>query len=137
MFACFVDADRYTRWLGVPLTIHDRHFAADLEWGNPGARLLRGRRPGPGVMRWDFDDQSVPVSGRALVGYLRLHPRPGGTRVEVHQAPRPAPIDAAARTAADADHIIRGDRPVRAARSATLFGPSGPELAFKPGSGSS
>ena len=38
------------------------------------------------AMRWDFDDDNVPVPGRELVGYLRVEPTPSsGSVVEVHQ----------------------------------------------------
>ena len=37
-------------------------------------------------MRWDFDDDAVPIPGRTpLVAYLRVHPTRRGSRVEVHQ----------------------------------------------------
>ena len=36
-------------------------------------------------MRWDFDDDAVPVPGRELVAYLRVRPTRHGSRVEVHQ----------------------------------------------------
>ena len=36
-------------------------------------------------MRWDFEDDAVPVPGRELVGYLRFEPQRAGCRVEVHQ----------------------------------------------------
>jgi hypothetical protein len=37
-------------------------------------------------MRWDFEDDNVPVPGHEVVGYLRIEPNPGGgARVEVHQ----------------------------------------------------
>jgi len=36
-------------------------------------------------MSWDFDDGNVPVPGESRTGYLRVSPRPGGARVEVHQ----------------------------------------------------
>ncbi len=86
-FVSFVDGERYSEWLGVPVAIHDGHFAADLEWGT----RVRGRYevvapPELIAMRWDFDDDAVPVPGRQLVGYLRFHPLGSGTRVEVHQA---------------------------------------------------
>ena len=86
-FDSFVDGQRFSQWLGVPVTIRDRHFAAELEWGT----TVRGRYevvapPELVAMRWDFDDDAVPIPGRQLVGYLRFHPLDSGTRVEVHQA---------------------------------------------------
>ncbi len=86
-FASFVDEERYSEWLGVPVTIRDGQFAADLEWGT----RVRGRYevvapPELVAMRWDFDDDAVPVPGRQLVGYLRFHRQTPGTHIEVHQA---------------------------------------------------
>jgi hypothetical protein len=36
-------------------------------------------------MRWDFDDDAVPLPGRELVAYLRVSATRRGSRVEVHQ----------------------------------------------------
>jgi DNA-binding transcriptional ArsR family regulator/uncharacterized protein YndB with AHSA1/START domain len=86
-FNAFVDDEIYSRWLGVPVTIQDGRFAATMEWGTE----VRGSYdvvcpPELIAMRWDFDDDNVPVPGRELVGYLRVRPVPaGGSRVEVHQ----------------------------------------------------
>jgi uncharacterized protein YndB with AHSA1/START domain len=85
-FDAFTDGDRYSRWLGVPVQIRDRRFRATLEWGTE----VRGSYevvapPDLIAMRWDFDDGAVPVPGRALVAYLRVHPARRGSRVEVHQ----------------------------------------------------
>lgn len=86
-FDAFVDPAVYSRWLGVPVTIDDGRFAATMEWGTE----VRGTYdvvcpPTLIAMRWDFEDESVPVPGGEFVGYLRVHPRRGrGARVEVHQ----------------------------------------------------
>ena len=85
-FAAFADGERYAAWLGVPVTIRDRHFRATLEWGTQ----VRGtyeivHAPELIAMRWDFDDDAVPVPGRELVAYLRVSPTRRGSRVEVHQ----------------------------------------------------
>jgi DNA-binding transcriptional ArsR family regulator/uncharacterized protein YndB with AHSA1/START domain len=85
-FAAFTDGQRYSSWLGVPVRLRDRRFAATLEWGTQ----VRGTYevvcpPDLIAMRWDFDDDAIPVPGRGLVAYLRVHPTRGGSRVEVHQ----------------------------------------------------
>src|SRR5581483_4542441 len=85
-FTAFTDPAIYSRWLGVPVTISDGRFACTLEWGT----RVRGRYelvcpPELIVMRWDFDDGNVPVPGGEMTGYLRVRPREGGARVEVHQ----------------------------------------------------
>jgi DNA-binding transcriptional ArsR family regulator/uncharacterized protein YndB with AHSA1/START domain len=85
-FEAFADGDRYSAWLGVPVSLRDGRFAAELEWGT----RVRGRYevvapPDLIAMRWDFDDDAVPVPGRELVGYLRFEPLPDGCRIEVHQ----------------------------------------------------
>ena len=86
-FAAFTDDKVYSRWLGVPVSIVDGRFAATMEWGT----AVRGTydlvcAPELIVMRWDFEDDNVPVPGGELTGYLRVRPTPsGGSRVEVHQ----------------------------------------------------
>ena len=85
-FACFVSSERYSEWLGVPVTIEDRRFAAELEWGT----RVRGHYevvapPELIAMRWDFEDDDIPLPGAQLVGYLRFHPTGTGCRVELHQ----------------------------------------------------
>jgi DNA-binding transcriptional ArsR family regulator/uncharacterized protein YndB with AHSA1/START domain len=85
-FEAFTDAAVYSRWLGAPVTISGGNFAATMEWGT----RVRGRYelvcpPELIVMRWDFDDDNVPVPGGEMTGYLRIQPRDGGAHVEVHQ----------------------------------------------------
>ena len=85
-FSALTDADLYSRWLQVPVTIDGDRFAATLEWGTE----VRGRYefvipPQLLVMSWDFDDDNVPVPGQPLTGYLRVHPCDDGSRVVVHQ----------------------------------------------------
>ena len=85
-FAAFTDPGIYSRWLGVPVTIDDGHFACTLEWGTH----VRGRYevvfpPELIVMRWDFEDDNVPVPGGEMTGYLRVQALDRGAHVEVHQ----------------------------------------------------
>ena len=86
-FTAFTDAATYSRWLGAPVRIDGRRFAATMEWGTE----VRGTYeivspPDLIVMNWDLDDDIVPVPGRELTGYLRIHRgQPRGSRVEVHQ----------------------------------------------------
>lgn len=85
-FGSFADGDRYSAWLGVPVSIEQGRFRAEMEWGT----RVRGRYevlapPDLIAMRWDFDDDQTPVPGRQLVGYLRFLPSEDGCRVEVHQ----------------------------------------------------
>ncbi len=85
-FDAFADGRRYTEWLGVPVSLKDGRFAAEMEWGT----TVRGHYevvapPALIAMRWDFDDDAVPFPGRQLVGYLRFDPTGDGCRVEVHQ----------------------------------------------------
>ena len=85
-FSALTDAELYSRWLQVPVTIEDGEFAATLEWGTE----VRGRYefvvpPHFIVMSWDFDDGNVPIPGQPLTGYLRVHPDGDGSRVVVHQ----------------------------------------------------
>jgi DNA-binding transcriptional ArsR family regulator/uncharacterized protein YndB with AHSA1/START domain len=85
-FTAFMDADMFSRWLGVPVRITDGRFSCTLEWGTQ----VRGRythvvEPSLIVMRWDFADGTVPVPGRELVAYWTATSAPGGCRIEVHQ----------------------------------------------------
>jgi DNA-binding transcriptional ArsR family regulator/uncharacterized protein YndB with AHSA1/START domain len=85
-FAAFTDPAVYSRWLGVPVSITGGRFACTLEWGTN----VRGWYevvcpPELIVMRWDFDDDNIPVPGGEMTGYLRIQPRPAGAHVEVHQ----------------------------------------------------
>jgi DNA-binding transcriptional ArsR family regulator len=86
-FDAFTDDEVYSEWLGVPVRIEDGRFAATMKWGTE----VRGSYdvvspPELIAMRWDFDDDNVPVPGRELVGYLRVEPTPSsGSVVEVHQ----------------------------------------------------
>jgi len=85
-FAAIVDPVVYSRWMGVPVTIEDGHFACTMEWGTQ----VRGRydvvhAPELVVMTWDFEDDNVPMPGGEMTGYLRIRPRGAGAHVEVHQ----------------------------------------------------
>ena len=85
-FACFLSGERYSEWLGVPVTIEDGRFATRLEWGT----RVRGRYevvapPDLIAMRWDFDDDDIPMPGSQLVGYLRFTPSASGCHLELHQ----------------------------------------------------
>ena len=86
-FASFADEDRYSAFLGAPVSIRDGRFKAEMEWGTQ----VRGNYevvspPDLIAMRWDFDDDETPVPGWQLVGYLRFFDAGDGCRVEVHQA---------------------------------------------------
>jgi DNA-binding transcriptional ArsR family regulator/uncharacterized protein YndB with AHSA1/START domain len=85
-FAAFTDPAVYSRWLGVPVAIMDGNFACTMEWGT----RVRGRYelvcpPELIVMRWDFEDDNVPIPGGEMTGYLRVTPSGAGAHVEVHQ----------------------------------------------------
>ncbi|MBV8949632.1 MAG: metalloregulator ArsR/SmtB family transcription factor [Actinobacteria bacterium] len=86
-FRAFTDPVVYSRWLGAPVTIKDGRFAATMEWGTEVRGVYDVVAPPDLIaMRWDFDDDNVPVPGRELVGYLRVRSAPGGhAHVEVHQ----------------------------------------------------
>jgi DNA-binding transcriptional ArsR family regulator/uncharacterized protein YndB with AHSA1/START domain len=85
-FAAFTDPVVFSRWLGVPVTLQDGRFACTMEWGTN----VRGRYelvcpPELIVMRWDFEDDNVPVPGGEMTAYLRITPDGRGSHVEVHQ----------------------------------------------------
>lgn len=86
VFDCFTDQESYSRWLGVPVSLVDGRFACTMEWGT----RVRGTydvvaRPSLIAMRWDFEDDNIPVPGDERVVYLRLAESEAGTLAEVHQ----------------------------------------------------
>src|SRR5205823_13119644 len=86
-FDALTDPVEYSHWLGAPVSLVDGRFAATMEWGTE----VRGTYelvvpPQLIVMRWDFEDDNVPVPGGEHLAYLQVVPRrPRGARVEVHQ----------------------------------------------------
>ena len=85
-FHAFVDPDLYSRWLGVPVTIEDGHFACETDRGIH----VRGiydvvAAPTLLAMRWDFDADDVPVPADLRTAYLRVLPTATGSRIDVHQ----------------------------------------------------
>jgi DNA-binding transcriptional ArsR family regulator/uncharacterized protein YndB with AHSA1/START domain len=135
-FAAFTDPAIYSRWLGVPVTIDDGNFACTMEWGT----RVRGRYelvcpPELIVMRWDFEDDNVPIPGGEMTGYLRVTPGGGGAHVEVHQlvdTPAQAGFMEQAWTmvlgrlkAGVADAISAGQRPAARAPRPKQRGPRG------------
>jgi DNA-binding transcriptional ArsR family regulator/uncharacterized protein YndB with AHSA1/START domain len=85
-FDAFTDGTRFSRWLGVPVRIEEGRFSATLEWGTHVRGIYEVVSPPELIaMRWDFDDDAVPLPGRELVAYLRVHPTTPGSRIEVHQ----------------------------------------------------
>jgi DNA-binding transcriptional ArsR family regulator/uncharacterized protein YndB with AHSA1/START domain len=90
-FESFADEKKYSEFLGVPVSIREGRFKAELEWGTQ----VRGHYevvapPELIAMRWDFEDAAPPVPGWQLVGYLRFLPVDDGCQVEVHQSARDA-----------------------------------------------
>ena len=85
-FTAFTDPAVYSRWLGVPVTLEDGRFACTMEWGtNVRGRYELTCPPELIVMRWDFEDDNVPVPGGEMTAYLRIQPHGSGAHVEVHQ----------------------------------------------------
>lgn len=85
-FRAFTDPDVYSRWLGVPVRIDAGTFACTMEWGTE----VRGRYelvcpPELILMRWDFEDDAIPVPGKAMTCYLRVTPTATGSSVQIHQ----------------------------------------------------
>ena len=86
LFRAFTEGSLYGAWLGVEVTLEDRHFAATLEWGT----RVRGFYdvvvpPELIVFRWDFADDATPIPGSEMQAYLRFTSTSEGSRVEVHQ----------------------------------------------------
>lgn len=72
-FLAFTDPAVYSRWVGVPVTIDRGRFAMTMEWG------LRVRgiyehvvEPSLVVMRWDYEQDEVPVPGDGRRAYLEI-----------------------------------------------------------------
>ena len=85
-FTAFTDPAVYSRWLGVPVTLEDGRFACTMEWGtNVRGRYELTCPPELIAMRWDFEDDNVPVPGGEMTAYLRIQPHGSGAHVEVHQ----------------------------------------------------
>lgn len=85
-FAQFTEPAAYSRWMGVPVSLVDGRFSCTLEWGT----RIRGvyevvAPPSLLAMRWDFEDDNVPVPGDERVAYLRIHETSDGCHIEVHQ----------------------------------------------------
>lgn len=86
-FACFATGDRFGAWLGVPVSIDEGgRFATTLEWGTQ----VRGRYevivpPTLIALRWDFEDDALPIPGAERAAYLRFSSAPAGAQVEVQQ----------------------------------------------------
>jgi DNA-binding transcriptional ArsR family regulator/uncharacterized protein YndB with AHSA1/START domain len=85
-FEQFTDPVAYSRWMGVPVTLVDGRFSCTLEWGT----RIRGvyevvAPPSLLAMRWDFEDDNVPVPGDERVAYLRIHDTVQGCHIEIHQ----------------------------------------------------
>jgi uncharacterized protein YndB with AHSA1/START domain len=85
-FAAFTDADKFARWLGVPVRLEDNRFSCTLEWGTRVRGHYEVVVPRELIaLRWDFDDDNVPLPGQQLVAYLRFASTAAGCAVEVHQ----------------------------------------------------
>jgi DNA-binding transcriptional ArsR family regulator/uncharacterized protein YndB with AHSA1/START domain len=85
-FSQFTDPVAYSRWMGVPVSLVDGRFSCTMEWGT----RIRGvydvvAPPSLLAMRWDFEDDNVPVPGDERIAYLRIHETVQGCHVEVHQ----------------------------------------------------
>ncbi len=90
-FRAFTDPALYSRWAGVPVSMIDGRFAAEMEWG----LRVRGTydhavAPSLIVMTWDFEAEQVPVPGAGQRAYLEITPRPSGCHLELHQHVRSA-----------------------------------------------
>ena len=86
VFDCFATQESYSRWLGVPVSLVDGRFACTMEWGT----RVRGTYdvvapPSLIAMRWDFEDDNIPVPGDERVAYLRITASDEGSRAEVQQ----------------------------------------------------
>jgi len=85
-FAAFTDPDIYSRWMGVPVRIDAGRFSCTMEWGTRIEGVYEiVVEPSLIALRWDFDDDNIPIPGGGMIGYMRFSAHDRGTRVEVHQ----------------------------------------------------
>lgn len=86
-FASFATGDGFGAWLGVPVSIdHHGRFAATLEWGTQVRGCYEVVVPPVLIaLRWDFEDEALPIPGAERTAYLRFSAGPAGARVEVEQ----------------------------------------------------
>jgi DNA-binding transcriptional ArsR family regulator/uncharacterized protein YndB with AHSA1/START domain len=85
-FTACTDPEIYSRWMGVPVQIRNGRFSCTLEWGTRVEGVYDQVDPPKLIaLRWDFDDENVPIPGGEMVGYMRFSEIDGGTHVEVHQ----------------------------------------------------
>jgi uncharacterized protein YndB with AHSA1/START domain len=85
-FHGLTDPDLFGRWLGVPVTLVDGRFATRLEWGTTVRGVYEVVVPNSLLaLRWDFEDEAVPVPGSEVVTYVRFEPVGPHCRVTVHQ----------------------------------------------------
>ena len=85
-FAAFTDPEIYSRWLGVPVSIDRGRFACTMEFGT----RVRGHydvvsAPDLIALRWDFEDDNVPVPGGEMTGYMRFYAHGDRCHIVVHQ----------------------------------------------------
>ena len=86
-FRAFIDPEQFSEFLGVPVSIDGGRFATELEWGTKVRGAYEVVVPSELIaLRWDFEDEVVPLPGRELEGYLRFHEQRNGCRIDVHQA---------------------------------------------------
>jgi DNA-binding transcriptional ArsR family regulator len=85
-FAAFTDPDIYSRWMGIPVRIDAGRFSCTMEWGTQIAGVYEiVVEPSLIALRWDFDDDNIPIPGGGMIGYMRFAAIEQGCRVEVHQ----------------------------------------------------
>jgi uncharacterized protein YndB with AHSA1/START domain len=85
-FAAFTDPAIYSRWMGVPVRIDDGRFSCTMEWGTQIVGVYEiVVAPSLIALRWDFEDDNIPIPGGGMIGYMRFSEAGPGCRVEVHQ----------------------------------------------------
>ncbi len=86
-FESFATGERFSAWLGVPVTIDEQgRFATTLEWGTEVRGLYEIVVPPRLIaLRWDFEDRTLPIPGAERSAYLRFSATAGGAEVQVHQ----------------------------------------------------
>jgi DNA-binding transcriptional ArsR family regulator/uncharacterized protein YndB with AHSA1/START domain len=85
-FRAFTDANLYSRWCGVPVTIVDNRFSATMEWGlEVRGTYLHTVEPSLIVMTWDFEANEIPLPGAESRAYLDISAHKRGCHLQLTQ----------------------------------------------------
>ena len=118
-FRAFTDPEVYSRWMGVPVSLRDGRFSCTMEWGTRVEGVYdHVVEPSLIALRWDFEDDNIPIPGGAMIGYLRFAATDHGCHVEVHQL-----ADSARTRRVHGERLDHGARPPEDGRRGRIRSP--------------